>query len=300
MQNQQVHPRSLSRNSLGCPVELQEQTQKVVYAPSPSTLSYWALICFTAEYLWAGLSISHRASVLQRMWKKTKLKPRTKEKILLIGEIWRQKALSFHSKLWGSFCHYNAGDDTWGWPEGRRGVRATVDLAFNIVRSVRVKTPVRTSMISSAHLLSERCSSGKAFFSFGSKIHFFLDCIICNFSLSTFAPQMPKQPSWHVLPSFFCRKPYGSVQFHLSWLFVFTVVGFSVLGVLGFFFLSDCNWSLCYGCHNSPHFHPGNLTWNSFCGSLLICGRVQGSELFCPEAYLEVGNQLKIISQLFQ
>lgn len=71
--------------------------------------------------------------------------------------------------------------------------------------------------------------------------------------------------------------------------------GFGVWVVFFFFFLSDCNWGLCYGCHNSPHWHSGNLTWNSFCGSLLICGRVQGSELFCAEAYLEVGNQLKIL-----
>lgn len=52
MQIQQV-PHGLSRDSLGCPVELREQTLKLIYAHSPFTLSYWALICFTEEYLTA-------------------------------------------------------------------------------------------------------------------------------------------------------------------------------------------------------------------------------------------------------
>jgi len=47
-----------------------------------------------------------------REHEKIKLKARTKGKKMLVGETWRNKALSVHSELWGGFYCSSAGDDT--------------------------------------------------------------------------------------------------------------------------------------------------------------------------------------------
>lgn len=116
---------------------------------------------------------------------------------------------------------------TWG-QEGNQGSSGLSLRYCPQSYSGPIKTLARTRMTSSARLLPAEVQLSSAL---ALKHISFLTASFVTLICQLFAPQVPKQPSWHVLPSFFCRKPYGSVQLHLSWQFVITMAGYSVLGI---------------------------------------------------------------------